>query len=57
MDGKKTALYEIFKKYNATFTSYGGFYMPVSFEGIVSEHQAVREHAECSIFHIWEKYF
>lgn len=45
MDGKKTALYEIFKKYNATFTSYGGFYMPVSFEGIVSEHQAVREHA------------
>lgn len=45
MDDKKTALYEVLKKHNATFTSYGGFYMPVSFEGIVSEHQAVREHA------------
>ena len=42
---KKTALFEVFNKHNATFTSFGGYYMPVSFEGIVSEHQAVREHA------------
>lgn len=40
---KTTALFELFKKYNATFTGFGGYYMPVSFKGIVVEHQAVRE--------------
>lgn len=40
---KTTALYELFKEYNATFTGFGGYYMPVSFKGIPLEHQAVRE--------------
>lgn len=40
---KTTALFELFKEYNATFTAFGGYYMPVSFKGIVVEHQAVRE--------------
>ena len=40
---KTTALFELFKKYDATFTAFGGYFMPVSFKGIIIEHQAVRD--------------
>ncbi|HHV33651.1 MAG TPA: glycine cleavage system aminomethyltransferase GcvT [Acholeplasma sp.] len=41
---KTTALYEFFKERGASFTDFGGYYMPVNFsEGIISEHKAVRE--------------
>lgn len=43
---KTTPLYPLFKKMDANFTEFGGYYMPVNFkEGIVFEHQAVRTSA------------
>lgn len=40
---KVTPLYNLFKENLATFTDFGGYYMPVNFkEGIISEHLAVR---------------
>lgn len=38
-----TPLFEFFKEKGATFTDFGGYYMPVNFsEGIIKEHKAVR---------------
>src|SRR5690554_1419366 len=40
---KVTPLFEFFKEKGATFTDFGGYYMPVNFsEGIIKEHKAVR---------------
>ena len=41
---KVTPLFDFFQDYGATFTDFGGYYMPVNFsEGLVKEHKAVRE--------------
>ena len=39
---KVTPLYQTFKDLNATFTEFGGYYMPVHISGIIAEHLAVR---------------
>lgn len=42
---KKTPLDEIHRKTNARMVPFGGWEMPVQYEGIVAEHQAVRSQA------------
>ncbi|TCO61816.1 aminomethyltransferase [Caldanaerobacter subterraneus] len=42
---KKTPLYEIYPKYNAKIIDFAGWAMPVQFESIISEHEAVRNAA------------
>ncbi|MCE2435639.1 MAG: glycine cleavage system aminomethyltransferase GcvT [Candidatus Latescibacteria bacterium] len=42
---KKTPLNEIHHKANARMVPFGGWEMPVQYEGIVAEHQAVRSQA------------
>ncbi|MYB56116.1 MAG: glycine cleavage system aminomethyltransferase GcvT [Gemmatimonadetes bacterium] len=42
---KKTPLNEIHHKINARMVPFGGWEMPVQYEGIVAEHQAVRSKA------------
>ena len=42
---KKTPLNEIHRKTNARMVPFGGWEMPVQYEGIVAEHQAVRSQA------------
>ncbi len=39
---KKTALYNIHLKLNARMVSFAGYYMPVQYESIIKEHEAVR---------------
>lgn len=39
---KKTALNETFKKYNAKLVDFHGWELPIQFEGILKEHNAVR---------------
>ncbi len=45
MDGKKTGLYEEHKKLGAKIVNYAGWEMPVQYEGLVPEHNAVRNEA------------
>lgn len=40
---KKTPFYEIHKKLGAKIVEFAGFYMPIQYEGIISEHKRVRE--------------
>jgi len=47
---KRTALFPAHKKLGAKMVSFAGWEMPVSFEGILAEHAAVR--AGCGIFDI-----
>ena len=42
---KRTPLYNEHKKLNARLIDFGGFEMPVQYNGIKQEHTAVREHA------------
>lgn len=42
---KKTALFDSYKKYGAKMIDFAGWSMPVQFEGIIPEHNAVREKA------------
>lgn len=42
---KKTPMYDAHEKLGARFVEYAGFEMPVSYEGLEKEHQAVREDA------------
>ena len=42
---KKTNLYDTHKKLGAKFVDFAGWYMPVQFEGIRAEHNAVRNSA------------
>jgi len=44
-DVKKTPLYDIHVKLGARMVEFAGFYMPVQFESIIKEHQAVRSNA------------
>ncbi|UCD00775.1 MAG: glycine cleavage system aminomethyltransferase GcvT [Promethearchaeota archaeon] len=39
---KKTALYEIHLKHGARMVSFAGYYMPVQYDSIIKEHEAVR---------------
>ena len=41
---KKTFLYEEQEKLNAKFIPFAGWLMPVSYKGIIEEHNAVRHH-------------
>ncbi|MFW6448738.1 MAG: glycine cleavage system aminomethyltransferase GcvT [Halobacteriota archaeon] len=45
MDGRRTPLYGDHEAAGARFTAFGGWEMPVTFEGIAAEHAAVRETA------------
>jgi len=40
---KKTVLYEEHEALGAKLTPYGGYLMPLQYEGIIAEHHAVRE--------------
>src|SRR5262245_38610959 len=42
---KRTPLYEIHKKLGAKMVEFGGWEMPVSYTGVLKEHQAVRQQA------------
>lgn len=44
-DIKKTALYEIHLKHGARMVSFAGWKMPVQYESIIKEHEAVRSYA------------
>ena len=48
MDMKITCLHDRHLKLNAKMTEFGGFDMPVSYRGILQEHQAVRD--ACGVF-------
>jgi aminomethyltransferase len=39
---KKTAFYDIHKKYGAKIVEFAGFEMPIQYEGIIAEHMSVR---------------
>ena len=43
--GKRTPLYDIHRQLGARLIHFGGWEMPVSYSGIIEEHQAVRAHA------------
>lgn len=45
MEDKKTSLYEEHLKLNAKIVPFGGWAMPVQYEGIIKEHNATREFA------------
>lgn len=46
MDGlKRTPLYELYNKYGGKTIEFAGWEMPVQFEGIIPEHEAVRNNA------------
>src|SRR5262245_42843679 len=47
---KKTPLYEWHRSHGAKLVEFGGWLMPVSYEGVLAEHQAVRE--RCGLFDI-----
>lgn len=47
---KKTVLYEEHLKRGAKMTPYGGYLMPLQYEGIIAEHRAVRE--EVGVFDV-----
>ena len=42
---KKTALYETHLKHGARMVNFAGWYMPVQYESIIKEHEAVRSFA------------
>ncbi len=42
---KKTALYGTHLKHGARMVNFAGWYMPVQYESIIKEHEAVRSHA------------
>jgi aminomethyltransferase len=44
-NGKRTALYELHVAAGAKMIDFGGWEMPVQYEGIISEHNSVRESA------------
>src|SRR5262245_3160033 len=44
-EGKRTPLYAIHCQLGARLIQFGGWEMPVSYRGIIEEHQAVRTHA------------
>jgi aminomethyltransferase len=44
-DGRKTRLYDIHLKYGGKIIEFAGWLLPVQYEGIIEEHQAVRNQA------------
>ena len=44
-EGKRTPLYEMHSQLGARMVQFGGWEMPVSYTGIIEEHQRVRTHA------------
>ena len=44
-EARKTPLYEVHKSLKAKMVPFGGWLMPVSYQGVLSEHKAVREQA------------
>src|SRR5262249_61114374 len=44
-EGKRTPLYDVHCQLGARMTQFGGWEMPVSYTGIIAEHQRVRTHA------------
>lgn len=45
INGKKTALYEIHQKHGGKLIDFAGWVLPVQYEGILEEHEAVRNNA------------
>ncbi len=50
MKNKKTPLFELHNKLGAKSAPFGGWLMPIQYEGIISEHQWTR--TKCSLFDI-----
>ena len=44
-NAKKTPLFDVFEKYGGKVVNYSGWALPVEFEGLVQEHEAVRKAA------------
>lgn len=40
---RRTALYDLHREAGARFTNFGGWEMPVQYEGVIAEHRTVRE--------------
>ena len=54
-EGKRTPLYAVHCQLGARLIQFGGWEMPVSYRGIIEEHQAVRTHAGlCDVSHMGE---
>ena len=49
-NSKKTPLFALHKKANAKIVEFGGWLMPVSYEGVLAEHKRVRE--SCGLFDV-----
>lgn len=49
-ENKKTCLYDRHVKAGALISPFGGFEMPIQYEGITEEHQAVR--TDCGVFDV-----
>lgn len=45
MDGKRTPLYEEHKSLKGKIVNYAGWLLPVQYEGLIPEHNAVRNAA------------
>ncbi len=45
MDGRKTPLYEEHVKLGGKIVNYAGWLLPVQYEGLIPEHEAVRNKA------------
>ncbi len=52
---KKTCLHSNHTALGALMSPFGGFDMPISYEGIEAEHRAVREGVGVLMFSTWEK--
>ncbi len=52
---KITPLYNTYKEYGGKIVEFAGWAMPVQYEGIISEHEAVRKLLDFSMYHTWEK--
>lgn len=47
---RKTALHPLHKALKAKMAGFGGWDMPISYEGVIAEHKTVREH--CGLFDV-----
>lgn len=47
---KKTAIYELHKELKGKMVNFGGWSMPIQYEGVIAEHQKVRK--DCGIFDV-----
>ena len=50
---KKTALFELHNSLGAKMVPFAGYYMPVQYDGVNTEHNAEEPQLVYLMFHIW----